>query len=245
MKDYAAFGWLSLEEVLAKSSNIGTYQFAKMLGRERFYRYMDDFGFGHKTGIDLGGELSGLAPHTTNNREFASRCYGYAVNVTPLQVANAYCVIANGGKLMKPLLVKSVMMPNGQRIQTFQPEMIRQVISPKTAASMRHALATVTEAGGTATLGAVSGFGVAGKTGTAWKVIDGGYDKNRKVVSFAGMLPVEKPEFVCVVVIDDPGVPKPGGGSVAAPIFSKVAGRLASAMNLKPTRAVAAPLASQ
>lgn len=243
VKDYASFGWLSLQEVLAKSSNIGTYQFAKMLGRERFYDYMEAFGFGKKTGIALGGEQAGLTPRTSNNREFASRCYGYAVNVTPLQVANAYCVIANGGKLMKPLLVKSVMMPNGQRIHSFEPEVIRQVISPQTATHMRRALATVTEQGGTAMKGAVPGFGVAGKTGTAWKVIDGGYDKNRKVASFVGMLPVENPKFVCVVVIDDPEVPhiSHGGGTIAAPIFSKVAGRLASAMNLKPTRTVVQP----
>ncbi|GHC63323.1 penicillin-binding protein 2 [Roseibacillus persicicus] len=247
VKDYAPFGWLTLEEVLAKSSNIGTYQFAKMVGRERFYDYMEAYGFGKRTGIDLGGEQAGLTSRSTNNREFASKCYGYAVNVTPLQVANAYCAIANGGKLMKPLLVKSVMMPNGQRIETYEPEVIRQVISPETAKMMRRALATVTEPGGTATLGAVPGFGVAGKTGTAWKVIDGGYDKNRKVASFAGMLPVDNPEFVCVVVIDDPRTPNAshGGGTIAAPIFSKVAGRLASAMNLKPTRAVVAPLASQ
>ena len=105
---------------------------------------------------------------------------------------------------------------------------------------MRSALATVTERGGTATKGQVPGFGVAGKTGTAWKVIDGGYDKSRKVASFAGMLPVEKPEFVCVVVIDDPQTTQVniGGGTIAAPIFSKVGSRLASAMNLKPTRAI-------
>ena len=247
LKDYASFGWLTLEEVLAKSSNIGTYQFAKMLGREQFYDYVDAFGFGKRTGIELGGEQAGLTPRTSNNREFASRCYGYAVNVTPLQVANAYCVIANGGKLMKPLLVKSVIMPNGQRIHNFEPEVVRQVISPKTAKLMRRALATVTEPGGTATKGAVPGFGVAGKTGTAWKVINGGYDKNRKVASFAGMLPVDDPAFVCVVVIDDPQVPhvSHGGGTIAAPVFSKVASRLASAMNLKPTRVVVPPLASQ
>lgn len=247
VKDYAPFGWLTLEEVLAKSSNIGTYQFAKMVGRERFYDYMEAYGFGQRTGIDLGGEQAGLTSRSTNNREFASKCYGYAVNVTPLQVANAYCVIANGGKLMRPLLVKSVMMPNGQRIETYEPEVIRQVISPETAGMMRRALATVTEPGGTATHGAVPGFGVAGKTGTAWKVIDGGYDKNRKVASFAGMLPVDNPEFVCVVVIDDPRTPDAthGGGTIAAPVFSKVAGRLAAAMNLKPTRAVVPPLASQ
>lgn len=247
VKDYAPFGWLSLQEVLAKSSNIGTYKFAKMLGRERFYDYVADFGFGQRTGIALGGEQAGLTPRTSNNREFASRCYGYAVNVTPLQVANAYCAIANDGKLMKPLLVKSVIMPNGQRLHSFEPEMIRQVISPQTAKLMRRALATVTEPGGTATKGAVPGFGVAGKTGTAWKVINGGYDKNRKVASFAGMLPVDEPEFVCVVVVDDPQVNNisHGGGTIAAPVFSRVAGRLASAMNLKPTRAIVQPLANQ
>lgn len=247
VKDYMPFGWLTLQQVLAKSSNIGTYKFAKMLGRGRFYDYMEDYGFGKRTGIELGGEQAGLAPRSANNREFASRCYGYAVNVTPLQVANAYCVLANGGKLMKPLLVKSVMMPNGQRIHSFEPEMIRQVISPQTAKLMRRALATVTEPGGTATKAAVPGFATAGKTGTAWKVINGGYDRNRKVASFAGMLPVEAPEFVCVVVIDDPQVPEisHGGGTIAAPVFSKVASRLASAMNLKPTRTVVQPLASQ
>lgn len=246
VKDYMSFGWLSLQEVLAKSSNIGAYKFAKMLGRDRFYDYVADFGFGQKTGISLGGEQAGLTPRTSNNREFASRCYGYAVNVTPLQVANAYCTIANGGKLMKPLLLKAVIMPNGQRLHSFEPEMVRQVISPQTALEMRRALATVTEAGGTATEGAVPGFGVAGKTGTAWKFINGKYDKNRKVVSFAGMLPVENPEFVCVVVIDDPRTTQTshGGGKIAAPIFSKVAGRLATAMNLKPTRRVAPSPAS-
>lgn len=247
LKDYAPFGWLSMREVLAKSSNIGAYQFAKMLGRERFYDYVAAFGFGKKTGIGLGGEQAGLTPRTSNNREFASRCYGYAVNVTPLQVANAYCAIANGGKLMKPLLVKSVMMPNGQRIHSFEPEMIRQVISPQTAALMRGALATVTEPGGTATKAAVPGFGVAGKTGTAWKFMNGRYHEDRKVASFAGMLPVDQPEFVCVVVVDEPRTAQVsiGGGTIAAPVFSKVAGRLASTMNLKPTRTVVQPLASQ
>ncbi len=242
VKDYAPFGWLTLQQVLAKSSNIGTYQFAKMLGRERFYDQVGNFGFGKKTQIALGGEQAGLTPRSTNNREFASRCYGYAVNVTPLQVANAYCVLANGGKLMKPLLVKAVMMPNGQRIHTFEPEIVRQVVSPQTARLMRHALATVTQPGGTATKAAVPGFPVAGKTGTAWKVVDGGYDKNRKVASFAGMLPVERPEFVCVVVVDDPTVASisHGGGTIAAPIFSSVSARLAAAMNLKPIRAAVA-----
>ena len=247
LTDHHPYGWLSLERVLAKSSNIGTYEIAKMLGRERFYDYVTAFGFGQRSGIDLNGELPGLTPRTTNLREFASRSYGYAVNVTPLQVANAYCVIANGGKLMKPYLVKSVIMPNGQRLHNFEPEVVRQVISPRTARWMRQALGTVTEPRGTATKGAVAGFGVAGKTGTARKIVNGRYDKNSHVASFAGMLPVENPAFVCVVVVDDPQVPNVAhyGGTIAAPIFSRVAGRLASAMNIKPTRTAIQPLASQ
>lgn len=248
VKDYAPFGWLTLEQVLAKSSNIGTYLIAKMVGRERFYDFMEAFGFGERTGIDLGAEQAGLAPRSNNNREFASKCYGYAINVTPLQVANGYCAIANGGHLMRPLIVNSILAPNGQVLQQFEPEVIREVVSERTARLMRTALSTVTEPGGTATLAAVPGFWVAGKTGTAWKVIDGGYDRSRKVTSFVGMLPAEDPEFVCIVVIDDPRTTEValGGGTIAAPVFSKVAGRIASAMNLKPTREVVGiPLASQ
>lgn len=248
VKDYAPFGWLTLEQVLAKSSNIGTYQIAKAVGRDRFYDYMEAFGFGERTGIDLGAEQAGLAPRSSNNREFASKCYGYAINVTPLQVANGYCAIANGGKLMRPLIAKATLAPNGQVLHQYEPEVVRQVVSERTARLMRTALSTVTEPGGTATLAAVPGFWVAGKTGTAWKVIDGGYDRSRKVTSFVGMLPAEDPEFVCVVVIDDPRTKEVslGGGTIAAPVFSRVAGRIASAMNLKPTREVVGiPLASQ
>lgn len=252
LKDYAAFGYLTLAQVLAKSSNIGTYQLAKQLGKDRFYQYMEAFGFGKRTGIELGGEQTGIAARSSNNREFASKCYGYAVNVTPLQIGNAYCALANGGNLMKPMLTKAALAPNGMHVADFEPEVIRQVVSPRTASLMRRALATVTEAGGTATRAAVPGYDVAGKTGTAWKVIKGKYDRDKKVVSFVGMLPVEKPEFVCVIVIDEPkaspeelggGV---GGGTVAAPVFSKVATRVASYLNLKPSRPIAeVPLVQQ
>lgn len=252
LKDYSPFGYLTLEQVLAKSSNIGTYQFAKRLGKERFYHYMEAFGFGDRTGIELGGEQAGIAARSNNGREFASKCYGYAVSVTPLQIANAYCVIANGGKLMKPMLTKAALAPNGMRVANFHPEVIRQVISPQTAQMVRRALATVTEPGGTATRAAVDGFDVAGKTGTAWKVVNGEYDRFKKVVSFVGMLPAENPDFVCVVVIDEPKATTEtlggnvGGGTVAAPIFAKVASRVASCLNLKPTRPYDdVPLASQ
>jgi len=248
LKDYSSFGWLTLEQVLAKSSNIGTYLIAKKIGKSRFYDYMESYGFGQRTGIRLGGERRGLAPRSNNTREFASKCYGYAINVTPLQVATAYCVLANGGNLMRPLIVKSTLAPNGQVLQNFEPEVVRRVISPETALTMRNALASVTEPGGTARLAAVPGFWVAGKTGTTKKIIKGGYADNRYVTSFAGMLPAEDPKFVCVVVVDDPRTTEVGlgGGSIAAPIFSKVASRVALVMNLKPNRRVVGiPLASQ
>ena len=252
IKDWKGFGWLTLSQVLANSSNIGTYLIAKRVGRDRFYDFMEAYGFGTRTGIDLGGEQAGLAPRSSNKREFASKCYGYAINVTPLQVANAYSVVANGGHLMRPLIVKATLAPNGQVLKSYEPEVIRDVLSERTARLMREALSTVTEKGGTATRAAVPGFWVAGKTGTSKKIIAGGYADGRYVASFVGMLPAEDPKFVCVVVVDDPRITRAelgssvGGGSIAAPIFAKVAGRVASAMNLKPTREVVGiPLASQ
>ena len=163
------------------------------------------------------------------------------VSVTPLQVACAYSAIANGGLLMEPQLLKSVIANDGTKTHTFKQKKVRRVIKAETALKMREALATVVDVKGTARLAKVEGFSVAGKTGTTIKIHPkGGYydgqngrDK-RYTVSFAGMMPAENPEFVCVVVIDDPKMPdaeegtptaNPGGGSVAAPIFSKVASR--------------------
>ncbi|SHK06171.1 cell division protein FtsI (penicillin-binding protein 3) [Rubritalea squalenifaciens DSM 18772] len=240
--DHHPYGDLPVWKVLQKSSNPGAYTLAKMTGREKFFDYAAAFGFGKKTDVSLAGESQGLLRDTGNLVDFSRVSYGYAVSVTPLQVANAYCVLANGGKLMRPRIVKSIDTNAGIVIEERQSEVIRRVISEKTASDMRRALATVTQKGGTATQAAVPGFTAGGKTGTAVKhdPVNGGYLEGRYTVSFAGMLPAEDPAFVCVVVIDDPQTNevKRYGGTIAAPIWRETAKRVAAHMNLIPTEPV-------
>jgi len=239
--DHHPYGMLSVAQVLAKSSNIGAYKIALQLGRGKFFDYLDAFGFGHKTGIRMAGESAGVTNDTGNPTDFSRNSYGYAVSVTPLQVACAYSAIANGGTLMKPLLVKSIMANNGSTIMNYKPLPVRRVIKESTARSMRRALATVVDIKGTAKRARVAGYLVAGKTGTTVKINPkGGYLHGRYTVSFAGMMPAENPAFVCVVVVDDPQTTevKRYGGTIAAPIFAKVAARVANRMGLEPTEPI-------
>ena len=236
--DHHPYGMLSVTEVLAKSSNPGAYKIALQLGRSQFFEYLHGFGFGKKTNILMAGESAGIAHDTENPTDFSRVSYGYAVSVTPLQVACAYSAIANGGTLMEPQLLKSVMANNGAIIRRFKPMPVRRVIKESTARKMRRALAAVVDPKGTAKRARVEGHKVAGKTGTTVKINPrGGYLEGRYTVSFAGMMPAENPEFVCVVVIDDPQTTevKRYGGTIAAPVFSRVATRVAKHMGLEPT----------
>ncbi|MES2921574.1 MAG: penicillin-binding protein 2 [Verrucomicrobiota bacterium] len=241
--------WLSFEGVLQKSNNIGTYSFGRQLGSKRFYEYLHAYGFGRKTGIQLRGENSGVARNTGNEVDFSRACFGYATNVTPLQLACAYSVIAGDGKLRKPHIVKSLVANDGTVVENYQPEVVREVLKPKTAVQMRAALEKVVQTGGTALLAAVDGFRVAGKTGTVQKhnPSNGTYYSDRHIVSFAGMMPAQDPAFVCIVVIDDPRTKKLAnvyGGNVSGPIFSKIGTRVASHMNLQPTEPLSSPIAT-
>jgi len=246
--DHHPYGWLTVEGVLQKSSNIGVYKLARQMGMDRFYRYVRDFGFGKKTGIQLLGESGGLVRNSGNPTDFSRASYGYALNVTPLQVAAAYSVIANGGNLMKPQIVRALIANDGTEVERFEPEIVQRAIKPETAKKMRAALEKVVEKQGTAPLAAVPGFRVAGKTGTAKKhnPVERGYLEGRYTVSFAGMMPADDPAFVAVVVIDDPQTNKVSryGGTIAAPVFGKMAARIATSMNLKPTEPISpTPLA--
>lgn len=239
--DHHPYGMLTVEQVLAKSSNPGAYKIALQVGRPKFYDYVNAFGFGGKTGIRMAGESNGVVRDTGNPTDFSRISYGYAVSVTPLQVACAYSAIANGGTLMKPLLVKSIMANNGTTIMNYKPTPVRRVIRESTARKLRRALATVVDIKGTAKRAKVEGYLVAGKTGTTVKINPkGGYLQGRYTVSFAGMMPAEKPAFVCVVVVDDPQTKevKRYGGTIAAPIFAKVAARVANRMGLEPTEPI-------
>ena len=162
-------------------------------------------------------------------------------------MASAYCAIANDGKLLKPQIVKSLIANDGTIVDDFPPELVSQPIRPDTARRLLKSLEKVVETGGTATRAAVPGFRVAGKTGTARRIHPrGGYYKDRHTVSFVGMMPAQAPAFVCIVVIDDPRIEGMNryGGTIAAPIFSRIASRAASRMNLQPTEPLPAPLAN-
>jgi cell division protein FtsI/penicillin-binding protein 2 len=247
VRDEHPAGSLTFEGVLQKSNNIGTYSVARQLGSKRFYDYLQRYGFGRKTGILLSGESSGTARNTGNEVDFSRACYGYATNVTPLQLACAYSVIAGDGNLRKPHIVKALIANDGTVVEDYAPEIVNPVLSPKAALQMRTALEKVTKEGGTAKAAAVEGFRVAGKTGTCQKHNPkGGYMNGRYIVSFAGMMPAQDPAFVCIVVIDDPRIQGMHiyGGLIAGPIFSKIATRVAAHMNLQPTESVPSTLAT-
>ena len=238
--DHHPYGMLSIVGILQKSSNIGAFKVARQLGVAKFYRYAADFGFGAETGIHLSGESSGVVRNTGNLIDFSRATYGYALNVTPLQVAAAYGALANGGNLMRPQVVRSIIANDGAVLQRFEPEVVRRVLNERSARQMCEALATVTEEGGTALGAAVPGFKVAGKTGTARRVEGGRYQEGHYTVSFAGFMPAENPRFVCLVVIDDPLTTKVKryGGTIAAPVFAKVAARVATHLHLEPTEPI-------
>lgn len=246
VRDDHGKGVIPMWSIIQKSNNIGSFLLAKRATPEKFYNYAEAFGFGRKTKVQLAGESAGHLVNTGNPTDFSRAAFGYGVSVTPLQVANAYCVIANGGKLMQTRVVKSIDTASGVVIERYEPKVLGRAISEKTAANMRKALSTVTEKGGTATKAHVPGFSTGGKTGTArrYDFRQGGYQSGHYVVSFAGMLPAENPAFVCVVVVDDPLTTevKRYGGTIAAPIWQRVSERVAAHMKLMPTEEISLQL---
>ena len=240
LHDHAAFADLSVKDILVKSSNIGAAKLAVSLGDEKFYEYIRRFGFGERTGIELPGEIPGLvrSPRSWSKISITHIPMGHEIGVTPLQMCAAMSVIANGGKLVTPRIVKSVTRPDGKTISSLSPTVLRQVVSPQTARQIGEALRGVVSDRGTAKAAEVPGFTIAGKTGTAEKVDPhGGYDKGRYVVSFAGYLPADHPEFVGLVVLDDAHTDRPEqnyGGLVAGPIFSRIAEKAARYLDLEP-----------
>ena len=240
LHDHRAFSNLSVREILIKSSNIGAAKLALTVGDQKFYEYIRRFGFGERTGIELPGEINGLirAPKSWSKISITRIPMGHEIGVTPLQMTVAMATIANGGKLIMPRIVKSITTSDGKSVSSLSPVVLRQVISPETAKEIGDALRGVVSDSGTAAAAAVPGFTIAGKTGTAQKVDPrGGYEEGKYVVSFAGYLPAEHPEFVGLVVLDDAHTSKPElnyGGLVAGPIFSRLAEKAARYLDLEP-----------
>ena len=240
LHDHRSFSYLSVREILIKSSNIGAAKLGLSVGEQKFYEYIRRFGFGERTGIELPGEINGLirSPKSWSKISITRIPMGHEIGVTPLQMTVAMATIANGGKLIMPRIVKSITTSDGKSISSLSPVVLRQVISPETAREIGDALRGVVSDSGTAAAATVPGFTIAGKTGTAQKVDPrGGYEEGKYVVSFAGYLPAEHPEFVGLVVLDDAHTSKPElnyGGLVAGPIFSHLAEKAARYLDLEP-----------
>jgi cell division protein FtsI/penicillin-binding protein 2 len=235
LHDHEPYDLLTTESIITKSSNIGAAKIGIRLGEDRLFDYACDFGFGQRTGIPLPGEVGGILHPVKDwsKVSIAQIPMGQGVAVTRLQMAMAMCAIANGGRLMQPMLVSRLVDRNGNVVAQYGPQVIRRVISPATDKLMVDALKTVVSPEGTAPDAALKDYIVAGKTGTAQKAGPGGYQSGKYFASFIGFFPADNPQLCISVVMDDP---KEGyyGGQVCGPIFREIAQRCASYLNLPP-----------
>jgi cell division protein FtsI (penicillin-binding protein 3) len=226
-------------KVLEKSSNIGASKIGMKLRAPKLYDYMTGFGLGAFTGIPLPHEASAKnfvrPPDQWGKYSIVQIPMGQGVAVTRLQMAMAIGAIANGGVLMRPMLVKQLEDDDGKVVQLYEPQSVRRVVSEATAAEMTRALKTVVSKDGTAEFAAITNYVVAGKTGTAQKVVDGKYSNDRFFVSFIGFFPADNPEICISIVMDSP---KEGGhafgGALCGPVFSEIGRRCASYLNIPP-----------
>jgi len=224
--DTHPYGWLPFSKILQVSSNIGFTKVAEKVKKDRYFKYIQKFGFGKVTGIDMPGEVGGLLRNVSSwsQIDLATHAFGQGISATPIQMAMAYAAVANGGFLMRPYVVKKVVGPTGEVLLENQPHVVRRVISEKTSRLLASMLKDVTTEGGTGTMATIEGFEVAGKTGTAQKAEVGhrGYASRKRVGSFIGFVPADDPRLVVLVLVDEPEV-NVYGGVVAAPVFRNIA----------------------
>jgi cell division protein FtsI/penicillin-binding protein 2 len=235
LHDHEAYGMLTTESIITKSSNIGAAKIGIRLGEQNLYHYASEYGFGQRTGIPLPGEARGILHPVKDwtKVSIAQIPMGHGVAVTRLQMLQAMATIANDGWLMRPMIVSRLQERDGSVVQTYQPERVRQAISEATSKLMIEALKTVATKDGTAAEAALKNYVVAGKTGTAQKVENGAYAPGKYISSFLGFFPADNPELCISVVMDEP---KEGyyGGKVCGPVFRDIAERCASYLNIPP-----------
>jgi cell division protein FtsI (penicillin-binding protein 3) len=233
--DMHRYAPLSFAEVLIKSSNVGAIKVGLRVGAERMGLYMRRFGFGRPTSRDFQGESPGIVwdPAKLTDSALASVSMGYQVGVTAIQMAAAASAVANGGTLLEPRLIRAV-IAEGKRTPV-APTAVRTVIRRETAATLTGIMERVVEKGGTATRAAIPGFTVAGKTGTADKVVNGRYSNTQQNVSFVGFVPSRDPALTVIVMVDSPSAGPDTGGVVAAPIFQRIAEQSLRYLGVAPT----------
>ena len=234
--DIHKYAWLSLQKIVKHSSNIGAAKVGQLVGAEKLHRTYRDFGFGQKTGIDFPGEAPGSLSHysTWSKMDIAAISFGHGVSVSAIQLATAVSAIANGGNLMKPFLVSDIVDQKSNVKNVANPQVVRRVISDRTATIVKNILKTVISEGGTGVNAALDGYTACGKTGTARKLDENGkYSRNRHTASFVGFAPADKAEITVLVIIDEPQG-KYYGGTVAAPVFKKIAQQTLDYLNVPP-----------
>jgi cell division protein FtsI (penicillin-binding protein 3) len=223
--DAHPYGILTVQQIIQKSSNIGAAKIGNRVGAKRFDHYIRDFGFGRRTGILFPGESGGLVKNIVLARspiDRATLAFGQGVSVTILQMTLALAAMGNEGVLMEPHLVKEVVNPVGEKVKEYPPHPVRRVLSQHTAREMLAIMETVTQAGGTAKEAAPPGFTVAGKTGTAQKIVGRAYSHTKFNSWFIGLIPADHPVLAIAVAVEEPkGAIY--GGVVAAPIFREIA----------------------
>lgn len=224
IRDTHNHGPLTVAQVIEKSSNIGAARMALTLGDRVLREMLFKAGFGAITGISLPGEVTGrMNPPSSVPINLATLGYGYGISVTPLQLARAYTVLANGGWVLPVSMLKRDTLPEGKR-----------VMSEQTARQVRGMLEQAVSQDGTGAAAQVAYYRVGGKTGTAHKLVNGEYANNRYIASFAGFAPASKPQLVMIISVDEPNGSVYYGGLVAAPVFSKVMAGALRLLNISP-----------
>ena len=234
--DIKRHGWLSLQQIIKYSSNIGAVKVSEKIGPKKLYQTLRYFGFGEKTGVDCPGETAGSLTHYTHwsDIDTGTISFGHGVSVSALQLIRAVSAIANDGILMRPYIVQAITDQHGKTIQMFKPQQVRRAISSQTALRVKNIMKTVITKGGTGVRAALEGYAVSGKTGTANKIDESGqYSKKKHVASFVGFTPSDNPEIAIVIVIDEPRG-KFYGGTVAAPAFKKIAQEILNYLGIPP-----------
>jgi stage V sporulation protein D (sporulation-specific penicillin-binding protein) len=234
-------GTQDFTRTLQNSCNPAFVTVGLKIGQETFYKYMQAFGFGQKTGVDLPGEATGLLhdykTFLSNDVSLAVSAFGQTFTVTPLQMISAVSALANGGYLMKPHLVKEYLDSEGNVIERVEPEVIRQVISEETSATMRHLMEQVV-ADGSGRNAQVKGYRIGGKTATSEKIIAGQDTYGKYVVSFVAVAPADEPQIALLVLLDTPTgdipVNQRSGGFIAAPLAGRILADILPYLGIEP-----------
>lgn len=213
---------MTVTEIIKYSSNIGVAKIAQMLGRDTFHSYQKSFGYSQKPGTEMPGEATGSVPYPKAEITLANQSFGQGISASILQTAVAYGALANGGVMMKPHIISKIVDAEGKLLLEQKPEEARRVVSAKTARQVIDMMEEVVKPGGTGTRAYMDDYAVAAKSGTAQKPENGRYSPDKRIASFAGIIPADDPKLVIAITVDEPTT-NVYGGVVSAPAFKEIA----------------------